>query len=148
MRIITPGLGGRLRRARIELGHSQEAAAKQIGVSSITVHHYEASQRSVPNHLLDRLSELFNRPLFWFLTLEEGDLGEPTGEVKLASPDPRAQLYLDYRYLEDTWDRQRMREALRLCVRLLEANSYQDTVAMRLSPTDEELATDETLDRR
>ena len=40
-----------------------------------------------------------------------------------------------------------MREAVRLCVRLLENDSYQDIIAMRLSPTDEELSTDETLDR-
>ena len=70
-----------------------------------------------------------------------------TGEVRLASPDPHAQPHLDYQYLEDPWDRQRMREAGRLCVRLLENESYQDIVSMRLSPTDEELATDETLDR-
>ena len=70
-----------------------------------------------------------------------------TGEVRLASPDPHAQPYLDYQYLEDPWDRQRMREAVRISVRLLEHDSYQDIIAMRLSPTDEELATDDTLDR-
>ncbi len=65
----------------------------------------------------------------------------------LPRTDPRVQPYLDYRYLEDPWDRQRMREAVRLCIRLLDSDSYRDIIAMRLSPTDEELATDETLDR-
>ncbi len=76
MRISIPGLGGRLRRARNETGLSQEAVAERIGVSWMTVHRWERSQRGVPDHLLERLSELYDRPINWFLTLEEGDLGQ------------------------------------------------------------------------
>ena len=74
MRISIPGLGGRLRRARHETGLSQEKVAEQIGVSWMTVHRWERSQRAVPDHLLDRVCELYNKPMRWFLTLEEGDL--------------------------------------------------------------------------
>ncbi len=74
MRISIPGLGGRLRRARHETGLSQEAVAERIGVSWMTVHRWERSQRAVPDHLLDRVCELYNKPMRWFLTLEEGDL--------------------------------------------------------------------------
>ena len=88
MRISIPGLGGRLRRARNGTGLSQEAVAERIGVSWMTVHRWERSHRAVPDHLLDRLCELYNKPLRWFLTLEEGDLdqengpsGETTGRV-------------------------------------------------------------------
>ncbi len=70
-----------------------------------------------------------------------------SGELRLTSADPHDQPVLDYRYLEDPWDRQRLREAVRLCVRLLEHDSFRDIVARRLSPTDADLATDDQLDR-
>ncbi len=76
MKISIPGLGGRLRRARNVTGLSQEKAAERIGVSWMTVHRWERSQRGVPDHLLDRVCELYDRPISWFLTLEEGDLGQ------------------------------------------------------------------------
>ena len=70
-----------------------------------------------------------------------------SGELRLFSSDPHDQPVLDYRYFEDPWDRQRLREGVRLCVRLLEHEAYRDIVAGRLSPTDDDLATDEALDR-
>ncbi len=79
MRISIPGLGGRLRRARNGTGLSQEAVAERIGVSWMTVHRWERSHRAVPDHLLDRLCELYNKPIRWFLTLEEGDLDQENG---------------------------------------------------------------------
>lgn len=74
MRISIPGLGGRLRRARNGTGLSQEAVAERIGVSWMTVHRWERSQRAVPDYLLDKLCELYDKPIRWFLTLEDGDL--------------------------------------------------------------------------
>ena len=87
MRISIPGLGGRLRRARNGTGLSQEAVAERIGVSWMTVHRWERSQRAVPDHLLDKLCDLYDKPIRWFLTLEEGDLeqegpgADPSGRV-------------------------------------------------------------------
>ena len=79
MRISIPGLGGRLRRARNATGLSQEAVAERIGVSWMTVHRWERSQRAVPDHLLDKVCELYDKPIRWFLTLEEGDLEQEFG---------------------------------------------------------------------
>ncbi|GEM_PF-498614 len=79
MRISIPGLGGRLRRARNGTGLSQEKVAERIGVSWMTVHRWERSQRAVPDHLLDKLCELYDKPIRWFLTLEEGDLEQENG---------------------------------------------------------------------
>ena len=76
MRISLPGLGSRLRRARKQSGLSQEAVAEQVGVSWMTVLRWEHSQRAVSDDVLQRLSKLYDRPLRWFLTLEEGDLEE------------------------------------------------------------------------
>ena len=76
MKYSIPGLGGRLQRARKATGLSQEAVANKIGVSWMTVHRWERSQRGVTDQLLGRVCELYNRPLSWFLTLEDGDLVE------------------------------------------------------------------------
>ena len=56
------------------------------------------------------------------------ELAVGAGELRLASTDPTVQPHLDYRYLEDPWDRQRLREAVRLCARLLTHEAYQDIV--------------------
>jgi len=63
-----------LRRARNQSGLSQEAVAEKVGVSWMTVLRWEHSQRAVSDDVLQRLSKLYDRPLRWFLTLEEGDL--------------------------------------------------------------------------
>ena len=80
MKINIYGLGGRLQRARKGTGLSQEAVGKRISVSWMTVHRWERSQRSISEENLDRLSELYDKPLRWFLTLEERDLG-PENEL-------------------------------------------------------------------
>jgi len=73
------------------------------------------------------------------------ELAMGVGELRLVSTDPTVQPHLDYRYLEDPWDLQRMREGVRLCVNLLKHEAYQHIVAERLMPTEQDLATDETL---
>ena len=88
MRISIPGLGGRLRRARNGTGLSQEKVAERIGVSWMTVHRWERAQRAVPDHLLDRLCELYDKPIRWFLTLEEGDLEQDMGQSGQVSEAP------------------------------------------------------------
>ena len=75
MIISTPGLGGRLRQAHNETGLRQEKVAEGIGVSWMTVHRWERSQRAIPDHLVDGLCELYDKPIRWLLTSEEGDLG-------------------------------------------------------------------------
>ncbi|ETW94966.1 MAG: hypothetical protein ETSY2_48855, partial [Candidatus Entotheonella gemina] len=68
------------------------------------------------------------------------------GELRLTSNDPTVQPFLDYRYLEEEADRERLREAIRLCVRLAEHETFKDIIAERVEPTDADLASDEALD--
>ena len=68
------------------------------------------------------------------------------GQVYLTSTDPHVQLRLEYRYLQDPWDLQRMREGVRLSVQLLEHQAFRDIIAERVVPTDLDLASDEALD--
>ena len=89
MKISTPGLGGRLQRVRKDTGLSQVAVGDRIGVSWMTVHRWERSQRLIPDDTLDQLCDLYNKPLRWFLTLEAGDLDQdsrPSDKATKASP--------------------------------------------------------------
>lgn len=69
-----------------------------------------------------------------------------SGELTLHSSNPEIQPQINYHYLEEPWDIQRMREAVRLAVSLAEHEAYRDIVAERVSPTDTDLATDDALD--
>ena len=75
------------------------------------------------------------------------ELAVGAGELKLAANDPHVQPALDYRYLEDAWDRERLREGVRMCVDFLENESYKDIVEECITPRAEDLESDEALDR-
>ena len=64
------------------------------------------------------------------------------------SEDPQRSVLLEAGpdYLEGEFDRQRLREAVRLCVRLAEHDRFRDMIAERVSPTDADLASDAALD--
>ena len=74
------------------------------------------------------------------------ELAIDSGELRLVSADPREQPYLDYNYLQEEFDRKRMRERVRLSVKLGEHPALAELIQERIAPTDEELATDDTLD--
>ena len=74
------------------------------------------------------------------------NLAVGSGELRLTSADPSVQPFLDYRYFEDEFDRRRMREAIRLCVKLGQDEGFKDIVEDRIEPTDAELASDDALD--
>jgi choline dehydrogenase len=69
-----------------------------------------------------------------------------TGALRLTSPDPYVQPALDYRYLTHPFDRERMRKAIRLAIRLAADPACQDLIVARITPTDADLASDEALD--
>ncbi len=68
------------------------------------------------------------------------------GELRLVSADPNTPPSMDYRYLEEDWDRERLRESVRLCVSLLQHRAYDGIVDEILSPAAADLETDEALD--
>ena len=74
------------------------------------------------------------------------NLAMSAGELTLTTADPTVQPFLDYRYLEDEFDRRRLREAVRLCVKLGQFEGFNDIIEECIEPTQAELATDETLD--
>ncbi len=68
------------------------------------------------------------------------------GELRLASADPHDKPLIDYRYLRSEWDRQRLRDSVRLCRRILDQPSFAGISGGPLSPTPEELESDDALD--
>jgi len=70
-----------------------------------------------------------------------------SGELKLTSTDPEVQPSLNYNYLAEPFDRDRLREAVRMCLTLAESDHLKDLIGERLDPTDADLASNEDLDQ-
>ena len=73
-------------------------------------------------------------------------LAAGAGSVRLRAPGADAPPLLDYHYLAEESDRERMRESIRVSADLLRHRSFQPLVAERVSPTDADLRTDAALD--
>ena len=74
------------------------------------------------------------------------ELADGAGEVRLSANDPHVQPALNYRYLEPERDRERLREAVRISMQLLEHDAFGPIVDKVLQPAEEDLASDEALD--
>jgi choline dehydrogenase-like flavoprotein len=68
------------------------------------------------------------------------------GELRLTSPDPHVQPFLNYNYCTDPFDCERMRKAIRLAVRLGADPAFKGLFIERVMPTDADLASDAALD--
>ena len=68
------------------------------------------------------------------------------GELRLASTDPNVQPLLDYNYLTEPSDRERLRNGLRQTLELAGHEGLRELLGERLEPSDQDLASDEALD--
>ena len=68
------------------------------------------------------------------------------GRLTLASADVSVQPDLDFRFLTDPRDTARFRDAVRRTVQIFEHPAFADLLAERLSPSDADLADDDSLD--
>ena len=64
----------------------------------------------------------------------------------MASADPNVQPSFNYSYLQHRNDIRRVREGLRLAVRLLESDAFKDVVDHRIHPAADILANNDALD--
>ena len=74
-------------------------------------------------------------------------LASGAGRLALTSSDLHIQPTLDFNFLSDPFDRQRLREAVCLCIELATQEPYRTMIAERVGPTDADLRSDKTLDR-
>ncbi|MGE3271171.1 MAG: mycofactocin system GMC family oxidoreductase MftG [Chloroflexota bacterium] len=68
------------------------------------------------------------------------------GEIRLDPANPDGQPIIELNLLADPFDRRRMREAVRLCVRLGGHPAFREILGPRVAPTDADLASDDALD--
>jgi choline dehydrogenase-like flavoprotein len=72
--------------------------------------------------------------------------GHNRGQLTIASDDPMAKPQIAYGHLEHAEDRARLRYGTRLMAAFLESGPFAKLGVRRISPTDEELASDAKLD--
>ena len=133
-------------RARDGVTLTPDAQGVRIGLR------YTATGSDTPNDVMIMTNSIFS-PLSGDVLPDRGirlscalELPAGSGEVELQSADPLQQPRFNYRYMENDWDRERLREAVRLCRRLVDYPPYAEVLDAWVSPTDPELADDDLLD--
>src|SRR5579859_10467 len=74
------------------------------------------------------------------------NLAAGQGELRLVSTEPATQPSIDFGYLAESSDRQRLRDALRLCVQLAAHEAFSGLLGQRIAPAEDVLASDAALD--
>ena len=72
-------------------------------------------------------------------------LAEGSGELRLESADPHVPPRLDYNYGRERFDRERLREAVHICLELAGREGLREIVGERVAPSDDDLWSDESL---
>ena len=113
---------------------------------------YTATGSNTPNDVMIMTNSIFS-PLSGDVLPDRGirlscalELPAGSGEVELQSADPLQQPRFNNHYMENAWDRERLREAVRLCRQLVDYPAYADVLDQWVSPTEPELADDNLLD--
>ena len=113
---------------------------------------YTATGSNTPNDVMIMTNSIFS-PLSGDVLPDRGirlscalELPAGSGEVELQSADPLQQPRFNYHYMENAWDRERLREAVRLCRQLVDYPAYGDVLDQWVSPTEPELVDDDLLD--
>ena len=69
------------------------------------------------------------------------------GSLRLQSTDPHVQPLLNYDFLAEEFDRQRMRDGVRLCLDIVAHSEFEDIAGPLVSPSESDLASDDTLNQ-
>ena len=77
-------LGARLREARDYLGLSQDEVAKYLEVPRTALSHIESGQRGIDALELQKLAQLYKRPVGYFTGVSQSDVGLPEDVAHLA----------------------------------------------------------------
>ncbi len=150
-----PGVGQNLRdhplvpvRVRVTYDFPLDPTAPRIQ----TVLRYTASGSDARNDM-QIFPSSFSTPLGGDPFAEEGirmtcmmELAQSAGELTLQSTDPDVQPHINCRYLEEPWDRERLRESVRIVLDLLAHDAFKGIYNGLISPTEADLVSDEALD--
>ena len=69
------------------------------------------------------------------------------GSLKLQSSDPHVQPLLNYNFLSEDFDRQRMRDGVRLCLDMVAHSEFLNIAGPLVSPSEADLTSDDSLDQ-
>ena len=151
----TPGVGANLRNHPISpiSFRVKEGIKLQPDASGVRIAlRYTAKGSDDSNDMMMTTSSLFSPFTGEMLPDRIGriscviELPAGAGFVQLNSADPAVQPKFDYRYFSHPEDMRRMRDGIRLAVKMLETDAYKDVSDGRVTPTEEILADDDALD--
>ena len=151
----TPGVGANLRNHpispisfRIKEGIKLQPDASGVRIAL----RYTAKGSDDSNDMMMTTSSLFSPFTGEMLPDRIGriscviELPAGAGFVRLNSADPAVQPKFDYRYFSHPEDMRRMRDGIRLAVKMLETDAYKDVSDGRVTPTEGILTDDDALD--
>jgi choline dehydrogenase len=105
---------------------------------------YTATGSTLPN---DMIVYLWTFPSERVLTVRPTlNLELSSGEVRLRSTDSQVHPQINYRYLAEPYDRERLREGVRLCLDLVEGGRFTGILGERCKPVAPDLRSDAALD--
>ena len=151
----TPGVGANLRNHPISpiSFRVKEGIKLQPDASGVRIAlRYTAKGSDDSNDMMMTTSSLFSPFTGEMLPDRIGriscviELPAGAGFVRLNSADPAVQPKFDYRYFSHPEDMRRMRDGIRLAVKMLETDAYKDVSDGRVTPTEEILGDDDALD--
>ena len=151
----TPGVGANLRNHPISpiSFRVKEGVKLQPDASGVRIAlRYTAKGSDDSNDMMMTTSSLFSPFTGEMLPDRIGriscviELPAGAGFVRLNSADPAVQPKFDYRYFSHPEDMRRMRDGIRLAVKMLETDAYKDVSDGRVTPTEEILTDDDALD--
>ena len=151
----TPGVGANLRNHPISpiSFKVKEGIKLQPDASGVRIAlRYTAKGSDDSNDMMMTTSSLFSPFTGEMLPDSIGriscviELPAGAGFVRLNSADPAVQPKFDYRYFSHPEDMRRMRDGIRLAVKMLETDAYKDVSDGRVTPTEGILTDDDALD--
>ena len=151
----TPGVGANLRNHPISpiSFRVKEGIKLQPDASGVRIAlRYTAKGSDDSNDMMMTTSSLFSPFTGEMLPDRIGriscviELPAGAGFVRLNSADPAVQPKFDYRYFSHPEDMRRMRDGIRLAVKMLETDAYKNVSDGRVTPTEGILIDDDALD--
>ena len=88
-------LGQRVRQARRELKISQEALAKELGLTQAVISNVETGVSAIDVPDLPRWAETLNKPLMYFYTGHEMDVAQRVFASLTMIPEDRLDLFIN-----------------------------------------------------
>ena len=110
---------------------------------SITLSAFVAPRSGPPGSSSPRPGEFGDKRIEMMIALL---LPMSSGRLTLVSTDPKVHPELDYNYLDEPFDRERLRGGVRLALDLAQHGGFKGFCGERVEPLDQDLVSDEALD--